>query len=105
MPQRIFTIDFEGEGRILGHEQYDVPIIEGALEKNLEKMFSILENTKTSPSFFMLASTAEKYPLIVKGCADKSWILPCLKDIIFSADSLSQIAKKYNKTLYFLIKK
>jgi polysaccharide deacetylase family protein (PEP-CTERM system associated) len=71
MLQRIFTIDFEGEGRILGHEQYDVPIIEGALEKNLEKMFSILENTKTSPSFFMLASTAEKYPLIVKKIAEK----------------------------------
>ena len=39
----------------------------------------------------------EKYPLIVKGCADKSWIIPCLKDTIFSSDSLSQIAKKYNK--------
>jgi hypothetical protein len=71
MLQRIFTIDFEGEGRILGHEQYDVPIIEGALEKNLEKMFSILENTKTSPSFFMLASTAEKYPKIVKTIAQR----------------------------------
>jgi polysaccharide deacetylase family protein (PEP-CTERM system associated) len=71
MLQRIFTIDFEGEGRILGHEQYDVPIIEGALEKNLEKMFSILESTKTSPSFFVLASTAEKYPNIVKRIAQK----------------------------------
>lgn len=39
----------------------------------------------------------EKYPLIVKGCADKTWIHDCLQDIIFSSDSLAQIAKKYNK--------
>lgn len=71
IPQRIFTIDFEGEGKILGSEQYDVPVREGALEKNLEKMFSIIENTKTSPSFFVLASTAEKYPNIVKRIAQK----------------------------------
>ena len=48
MLQRIFTIDFEGEGRILGHEQYDVPIIEGALEKNLEKMLQVLILVKTA---------------------------------------------------------
>lgn len=71
MTQRIFTVDFEGEGKILGSEQYDVPVREGVLEKNLEKMFSILESTKTSPSFFVLASTAEKYPNLVKRIAQK----------------------------------
>lgn len=71
MTQRIFTVDFEGEGKILGSEQYDVPVREGVLEKNLEKMFSILESTKTSPSFFVLASTAEKYPKIVKTIAQR----------------------------------
>ena len=40
----------------------------------------------------------EKYPLVVKGCADKSWILPCLSDIIFSSDSLKVIAQKHNKS-------
>lgn len=40
----------------------------------------------------------EKYPLIVKGCADKSWIPDCLHDIVFSSDSLSSIAKKYGKS-------
>ena len=39
----------------------------------------------------------EKYPLVVKGCADKSWILPCLKDIIFSSDSLKAIVQKHGK--------
>ena len=71
MTQRIFTVDFEGECRILGHEQYDVPIIKGELEKNLEKMLSVLESRKTSPSFFILASMAEKYPLLVKRISEK----------------------------------
>lgn len=71
IPQRIFTIDFEGEGKILGSEQYYVPVREGALEKNLERMLSILESTRVAPSFFVLASTAEKYPNIVKRIAQK----------------------------------
>ena len=71
IPQRIFTIDFEGEGKILGSEQYYVPVREGALEKNLERMLSILESTRVAPSFFVLASTAEKYPNLVKRIAEK----------------------------------
>lgn len=71
IPQRIFTIDFEGEGKILGSEQYYVPVREGALEKNLERMLSILESTRVAPSFFVLASTAEKYPKIVKTIAQR----------------------------------
>ena len=39
----------------------------------------------------------ENYPLKLKGCADKSWIKDCLRDIIFSSDSFPMIAKKYNK--------
>lgn len=39
----------------------------------------------------------EKYPLIIKGCADKTWIQPCLFDIINSDLSLVKIAKKYGK--------
>lgn len=39
----------------------------------------------------------EKYPLCLKGCADKSWIWPCIKDIIYSKDSLVKIAEKYGK--------
>ncbi|MBO7277797.1 MAG: polysaccharide deacetylase family protein [Bacteroidales bacterium] len=71
IPQRIFTVDFEGEGKILGSEQYYVPVREGALEKNLERMLSILESTGVAPSFFVLASTAEKYPNLVKRIAEK----------------------------------
>lgn len=39
----------------------------------------------------------ETYPLIVKGCADKSWINNCLYDIIYSDLSLAKIAEKYGK--------
>lgn len=39
----------------------------------------------------------ETYPLFLKGCADKSWIWPCIKDIIYSKDSLIKIAEKYGK--------
>ncbi len=40
---------------------------------------------------------SETYPLIVKGCSDKSWIADCLYDIIFSSLTLKQIAVKYKK--------
>lgn len=39
----------------------------------------------------------EFYPLVIKGRADKSWIFPCLKSIIFEKTTLTEIAKKHNK--------
>lgn len=39
----------------------------------------------------------ETYPLIKKGCADKDWIIPCIKDILFSSKSLKAIAEDYSK--------
>lgn len=39
----------------------------------------------------------ETYPLIVKGCADKRWIEPCIKDILFTEGSFQKIARKYGK--------
>ena len=71
IPQRIFTIDFEFDSVFVSKENLNISQKEMTLEKNLEKMFSIIENTKTSPSFFVLASTAEKYPNIVKRIAEK----------------------------------
>lgn len=46
----------------------------------------------------------ETYPLIVKGCSDKSWIFPCIKDILFTNLSLVKISEKHNKA-YSTIKK
>lgn len=39
----------------------------------------------------------EIYPLIIKGCADKRWIEPCVKDILFSEETFQQIACRYQK--------
>lgn len=93
--------DFSGEGKFTKEE---IKQIKEEIKSGL-KYFEIQKkwNIKSAGFLSMINSGKyyfdpnEKYPLIVKGCADKSWIIPCLKDIIFSSDSLSQIAKKYNK--------
>ena len=93
--------DFSGEGRFTKEE---IKQIKEDIKSG--KKYSVIQekwNIKSAGYLSMINSgkyyfdTNEKYPLIVKGCADKSWIYNCLKDIIFSSDSLAKIAQKYNK--------
>lgn len=71
MQKRIFTVDFEFDSVLVNKENLNISQRESVLEANLEKMFSILESTNTNPTFFVLASTAEKYPLLVKKISEK----------------------------------
>lgn len=93
--------DFSGEGRFTKEEikQIKEDIKSGKTYSEIQKKWNIksagfLSMINSGKSYF---DPNEKYPLIIKGCADKSWILPCLKDIIFSSDSLVKIAQKYGK--------
>lgn len=93
--------DFSGEGNFTKEEikQIKEDIKSGKTYLEIQKKWNI-----KSAGFLSMINSGkyyfdpkEKYPLIIKGCADKSWIIPCLKDIIFSSDSLIKIAQKYNK--------
>lgn len=93
--------DFSGEGNFSKEEIQEIKneIKSGLTYSEIQKR----HNIKSAGFLSMINSGKyyfdknEKYPLIVKGCADKSWIYPCLKDIIYSKESLVNIAKKYNK--------
>lgn len=93
--------NFHGEGRFTPEQIAEIKkdIKTGESYSTIKKRWGI-----QSKGFLSMINTGkyyfepnEKYPLIVKGCADKSWIIPCLYDIIFSSDSLATIAKKHNK--------
>lgn len=93
--------DFSGEGKFSKEE-----IIEIKKEIKAGMRYSDIQNKHNikSAGFISMINSGkyyfdpeEKYPLIVKGCADKSWIQDCLYDIIYSDLSLIKIAKKYGK--------
>ena len=93
--------DFSGEGRFTKDDIKKIKedIKSGKIYSEIQKKWDI-----KSAGFLSMINTGkyyfdpnEKYPLITKGCADKSWIIPCLKDIIFSSDSLIKISEKYGK--------
>lgn len=93
--------NFSGEGRFSKEEiaQIKEEIKSGLKYSEIQQKHNI-----QSAGFISMVNNGkyyydpnEKYPLIVKGCADKSWIKNCLYDIIFSSDSLATIAKKYGK--------
>ena len=94
--------DFSGEGNFSKEEIKIIKeeIKSGLIYEEIKKRHGI-----KSSGFLSMINTGkyyfdpnEKYPLIVKGCADKSWIRNCIYDILFSKDSLAKIAKKYNKS-------
>lgn len=93
--------NFAGEGRFTKEEimQIKHEIKSGTKYADIQKKWNI-----KSAGFLSMVNSGkyyfdpnEKYPLIVKGCADKSWIIDCIEDILFSNNSLSNIARKYNK--------
>lgn len=93
--------DFSGEGKF---SKEDIKKIKEDIKKGLnyseiQKKYDIksagfISQINTGKAYF---DKDEKYPLYLKGCADKSWIFPCLKDIIYGDLTLKDIAKKYNK--------
>lgn len=93
--------DFSGEGRFTKEE---IKAIKEDI-KSGKSYSTIKEKWEIQSSGFLSMINSgkyyfdpqETYPLIVKGCADKSWIIDCLKDIIFSPESLASIAQKYGK--------
>ena len=94
--------DFSGEKSRFTKEE--IQNIKQDIKNNLtyseiQKKYNIesagfISGVNTGKYFF---DKNETYPLCLKGCADKSWIWPCIKDIVYSTDSLKEIAKKYNK--------
>jgi polysaccharide deacetylase family protein (PEP-CTERM system associated) len=70
MLQRIFTIDFETICAFSNNQNIELPYHLWDLEKTFEKMQAILETHQVSPTFFILSSTAEKYPKLVKQIAE-----------------------------------
>lgn len=94
--------NFQGEGRISKEEikQIKDEIKEGVKYAEIAKKHNI-----KSIGFLSMVNSGkyyydknETYPLIIKGCADKRWIKDCLYEIIFSSDSLKNIAEKFNKS-------
>lgn len=94
--------DFVGEGRFSKEEIKVIKdeIKSGLIYKEIKKRHGIKSIGLLSliNSGKIYHDDNEKYPLIVKGCADKSWINSCLYDIIFTSLTLKDIAKKYNKS-------
>lgn len=39
----------------------------------------------------------EKYPLLLKGCADKSWVRDCIYDLLYTDMTYTAIGRKYNR--------
>ena len=70
MTQRIFTIDFETICAFSKTKNIELPYNLWDLERAFERMQEILETLKVSPTFFMLSSTAEKYPKLIKRIAE-----------------------------------
>ena len=71
MQNRIFTVDFEFETVSVNKKTLIIPQKDSDFEACFERMSSILENTNTDPTFFILASTAKKFPHIVKRISEK----------------------------------
>jgi hypothetical protein len=71
MQKRIFTVDFEFETVSVNKETLIISQKSSEFEVCFERMSSILENTNTDPTFFILASTAQKFPHIVKRISEK----------------------------------
>lgn len=92
--------DFSGEGRFSKEE---IQVIKQDIKSGLSYS-KIAQKYDISISFISMINTGkyyhdnnESYPLIIKGCVDKTWIKDCLYDILFSPDSIVNIAKKYGK--------
>lgn len=93
--------DFSGEGQFSKEE---ISEIKKEIKSGMKySEIQVKHNIKSAGFISMINSgkyyfdSKEKYPLIVKGCADKTWIRDCLYDIIYSDLSLVKIAKKYDK--------
>ena len=93
--------NFSGEGHFTKEQ---IQAIKQDIKSGLSYSVICKKYGIASPGFISMVNSGkyyydpnEKYPLIVKGCADKSWIHDCLYDIIYSTESLVQIAKKYGK--------
>ncbi len=71
MPQRIFTIDFETICAFSKNQNIELPYHLWDLEGTFERMQAILEALNVSPTFFILSSTAEKYPKLIKRIAER----------------------------------
>lgn len=113
MQNRIFTVDFELETVSVNKKTLIIPQKDSDFEACFERMSSILENTNTDPTFFILASTAQKFPHIVKKISKKydigthsynhtfvstQSIKDFSKDLKQSIDTIEQITgKKINK--------
>jgi polysaccharide deacetylase family protein (PEP-CTERM system associated) len=67
----VLSIDCEDwfQGLEIGIEEWDK--FESRLEKNLLKLLSLLEETKTKATFFILGYVAEKFPHLVKVIAQE----------------------------------
>lgn len=71
MPHRIFTIDFETICAFSKNKNIELPYHLWNLEGTFERMQAILEALNVSPTFFILSSTAEKYPKLIKRIAER----------------------------------
>lgn len=71
MSKRIFTIDFETICAFSKNQNIELPYHLWDLEKTFERMQEILETLNVSPTFFILSSTAEKYPNLVKRISER----------------------------------
>lgn len=113
MQNRIFSVDFELETVSVNKKTLIIPQKDYDFEMCFERMSSILENTNTDPTFFILASTAQKFPHIVKKISEKydigthsynhtfvstQSIKDFSKDLKQSIDTIQQITgRKVNK--------
>ena len=94
--------NFQGEGRFSREEVIE---IKNEIKKGIQYSEIAKKHNIKSQGFLSMINNGkyyydsnETYPLIIKGCADKSWIKECLYEIIFSLESLASIANKFNKS-------
>ena len=74
---KIITFDIEEWFHILDNEttknEKDWANYESRIHQNMERIFEVLETTKTKASFFVLGWIAEKYPEIVRAISDNGY--------------------------------
>lgn len=94
--------NFQGEGRFSREEIIE---IKNEIKKGIKYSEIAKKHNIKSQGFLSMVNKGkyyydsnETYPLLIKGCADKSWIKECLYEIIFSSESLTNIANKFNKS-------
>jgi polysaccharide deacetylase family protein (PEP-CTERM system associated) len=95
---RILTFDIEDWFHLLDNDSTKTELewnrYEPRIHQNMDKIYSALEKTNTSASFFVMGWMAEKYPEVIREISDRGFD-------IGSHTHLHQLVYEQNRTSFF----